>query len=71
MTINTITTSLISAALALLLVPAQTKAAPTMCEFVTIEYQAALDRGDIETAEFWELIKNCYKMENNVCISCK
>ena len=61
---STIYASLIMGAIAFLYAPAAASS-PTMCEFVTIEYQAALDRGDITEREYWRLVKNCDKVRYN------
>ena len=57
-----INASLIMWALAFIYAP-PSKSSPTLCEFVTIEYQAALDRGDITEREFWHLVKKCQRFE--------
>ena len=44
-----------------IMAPTQGKSAPTMCEFIAVEYQAALDRGDITEKEYWQLVKRCDK----------
>ena len=41
------------------------KASPTYCEHVIIEYQAALDRGDINEREYWQLVKKCQRFEQS------
>ena len=63
MTIKHIYASLIAWGIVFILVPAQGKTSPTLCEFVTIEYQAALDRGDITESEYWQLVKRCQRFE--------
>ena len=65
MTIKQIYASLIAWAIVFILVPAQGKTAPTECEFIIVEYQAALDRGDITEGEYWRLVKNCDKVRFN------
>ena len=42
-----------------IMAPTQGKSAPTMCEFIAVEYQAALDRGDITEKEYWRLVRRC------------
>ena len=58
-----INASLIMGAIAFMYAPAPANSSPTMCEFITVEYQAALDRGDITEREYWRLVKKCQKFE--------
>lgn len=50
-------------ACAFLVAPSQATGSPTYCEHVIIEYQAALDRGDISEREYWKLVKKCQRFE--------
>ena len=59
----TIYISLILWACAFLYAPSQAKGSPSYCEHVIIEYQAALDRGDLSEREFWRLVKKCTRFE--------
>ena len=62
---NYINASLIIWAVAFLYAPSQAKSSPTYCEHVIIEYQAALDRGDITEREYWQLVKKCERFEQS------
>ena len=63
MTIRHIYVSLIAWAIVFIMAPAAAKSTPTMCEFVIVEYQAALDRGDISKREYRQLVKKCQRFE--------
>ena len=65
MTIKHLYVSLIAWAFVFIMTPAAAKSTPTLCEFITVEYQAALDRGDITEREYWRLVKNCDKVRYN------
>ena len=45
----------------IIMAPTKGRTAPTMCEFITVEYQGALDRGEITESEYWQLVKSCDK----------
>ena len=61
MTIRHIYVSLIAWAFVFIMTPAAAKSTPTMCEFIIVEYQAALDRGDISKREYKQLLRNCQR----------
>ena len=42
-----------------LLAPTKGKTTPTLCEFLAVEYQGALDRGEITEREYWQLVRRC------------
>jgi hypothetical protein len=60
-----INASLIMWAITFIDAPPPANSSPTMCEFITVEYQAALDRGQITEREYWQLVKNCDKVKFN------
>ena len=63
MTIKHLCASLIMWASVFLFAPSQANSTPTYCEFVIVEYQAALDRGDISKKEYRRLVKKCQRFE--------
>ena len=60
---RTIYVSLIISALTFLYAPAAAKGTPTLCEFIAIELQEAVDRGDMTKKDARGILKRCQKNE--------